>query len=775
MGLRTRVVGLTVLVALVVTGAAYGGGFGIIRSNFERNERVEVEDSLSQVQAVLRIQEDALDAMNQDWAVSDRTYQFVQDPVAHQDFLASDIGSMQNMSSMGADVVVLTNAGGKVVYSGALAPGSVVPTSVPVAVLRYAIAQSASPAGQNSGSKALGLVSAGGTLLAVSAQPIVRSDGSGPVGGTSVLCRYVGSEEVAEIEAATGMRLALLDPAVRSLSQDIPAAASALSREGSIVVAPVDAGTITGYSLLDGLDGSPAVLLRVTQDREELQAGESSMVTAFYLLLVVAVCVTVALYLLLDRMVLSRISVLSSEVGKLTIAGTIRSRVAVKGKDQIADLGGHINAMLDSLEASEAQLAFLSEHDPLTSLPNRRSFGRHLERQLSITTRKHGTGAVVCFGIDRFKDIDNSFGHSAGNEVITEFAEVLRAQARSYAPVARLGGDEFAMLVADAGEEEVVAATMRMLDSLERCTFEVAGHQVRVAVSAGIAMYPEDGDSVETIMARADLAMYHAKETGAGFSRYSDSGEWQSAPAERMMWTERIANALLEDRFVLYAQPTSVLADDSAGVSELLLRMVGEDGQLIPPGDFIPIAEQAGLIRDIDRWVARHAVAALAEDARRPGFQGYAMNISGLALRDGELLEILRSEFARTGADPSKLTVEITETAVVSDITAARVFIEGLRAIGCRVALDDFGSGAASFYYLKHLPVDLLKIDGSLIKDLETDDDDRHLVQAIVEMCRALRIPTVAEFVESAAILDMVRDYGVDIAQGFFIGRPGPR
>jgi EAL domain-containing protein (putative c-di-GMP-specific phosphodiesterase class I) len=314
-----------------------------------------------------------------------------------------------------------------------------------------------------------------------------------------------------------------------------------------------------------------------------------------------------------------------------------------------------------------------------------------------------------------------------------------------------------------------------MLDSLERCTFEVAGHQVRVAVSAGIAMYPEDGDSVETIMARADLAMYHAKETGAGFSRYSDSGEWQSAPAERMMWTERIANALLEDRFVLYAQPTSVLADDSAGVSELLLRMVGEDGQLIPPGDFIPIAEQAGLIRDIDRWVARHAVAALAEDARRPGFQGYAMNISGLALRDGELLEILRSEFARTGADPSKLTVEITETAVVSDITAARVFIEGLRAIGCRVALDDFGSGAASFYYLKHLPVDLLKIDGSLIKDLETDDDDRHLVQAIVEMCRALRIPTVAEFVESAAILDMVRDYGVDIAQGFFIGRPGPR
>ncbi len=466
---------------------------------------------------------------------------------------------------------------------------------------------------------------------------------------------------------------------------------------------------------------------------------------------------------------LSALPVRDAEGAVMQVVVTIRDITERKRSEEL------LQNTLDALERSRQELFELASHDSLTGLLNRRRFEEEFKRQLAEQQRLGRGGALIWLDLDHFKDVNDTLGHHAGDELLTFVATVLRKQMRRYSVIARLGGDEFAVLIPAADEAEALGAATRLVEVLAAQDPVLAEHPTRVSASLGIALYPDHGSTVRELLAAADIAMYHAKESGRGrVSLYEPGRVWAGESASRTLWGERIRAALAEDRLVLFAQPIRGLSSEGSREYELLVRMVDEDGALIAPLEFIPAAERLGLIGEIDRWVVRQAIRLLAAEQAAGEPTRFAINLSGRTLSDVAILEVFREEFAATGADPRRLTVEVTEAAVVSNIGEATTLVHELHHLGCRFAMDDFGTGASSFYYLRHLPVDVLKIDGSLIKGLGSEPTDEQFVRAIVQMCEALHIASVAEYVENKDVLGDVREAGVGYAQGFEVGRPEP-
>ncbi len=420
----------------------------------------------------------------------------------------------------------------------------------------------------------------------------------------------------------------------------------------------------------------------------------------------------------------------------------------------------------------EERLQHLVDHDPLTGLFNRRRFEQELERHVAETGRYGSQGALLVLDLDDFKLVNDTLGHNAGDELLVAVAGLLKSELRESDIVARLSGDEFAVLLPAGGVAEAEAVALKLVRAArERAQVAGGRRPRRVTVSVGVALFEGDGTTGEEILVNADLAMYEAKERGRdGHSVFSSSRHDPPRVQQRMRWVERIRDALEDDRFVLHAQPILDLRSDKIAQHELLVRMLDDDGDLIPPGAFLQVAERFDLVQDIDRWVARKAIGLIAGN---PALR-LTVNLSGRTLGDDRLLGELEDEISRTGAQPGRLTFEVTETAAVANIHHAREFAERLRAIGCRFALDDFGAGFGSFYYLKHLPFDYLKIDGEFVSNCLSNRTDQLVIRAVVDIAQGLGKETVAEFAANAELVEFLRAQGVDYAQGFHIGRPEP-
>jgi diguanylate cyclase (GGDEF)-like protein/PAS domain S-box-containing protein len=423
----------------------------------------------------------------------------------------------------------------------------------------------------------------------------------------------------------------------------------------------------------------------------------------------------------------------------------------------------------------ERELMHTANQDYVTGLANRRRFEVELQRQIEHSVRSKRGGAVLWLDVDSFKDINDGLGHQAGDSVLISLSEAIAGVLRADSLLARLGGDEFAVLLPEASREDAEECGERVLEAIRRSVTMVGDRRVTATASMGIVMFPSHATTVEELLARADLSMYCAKEQGRNQCRVHDPGDgWEADQKARLDWIERIDRALAEDRFLAYVQPVVRLSDGGVDRYELLLRMKSEDGGILPPSDFMPLAERTGRIREIDRWVVRRGIELISENTSTLSPFRLDVNLSGRAFSDPELLALIRSEISRCGTDPELFGVEITETAAVTDMSKAREFITALRDIGCRVALDDFGSGFSSFYYLKNLPIDTLKIDGSFVQQLCTNVEDRHVVRAMVELSRGFGIACTGEWVEDEETLELLREYGVTYAQGFHISHPFP-
>ena len=420
------------------------------------------------------------------------------------------------------------------------------------------------------------------------------------------------------------------------------------------------------------------------------------------------------------------------------------------------------------------RLEYFVDHDFLTGLFNRRHFEQELTKETERMARYGAPGAVLVIDLDNFKDVNDTFGHKAGDDVLKGVAGLLRQRLRQTDIVARIGGDEFAVLLPETDADHAQSVADEVVRALGRQMAVLADHSIRVTASIGVTMF--DGLTDTEVLAYADLAMYEAKETGRNrCAVYRPATHGKGRGATRLVEAERMRHALEEDRLILYCQPIFDLGENRISQYELLLRLPGDENEEpLPPSAFLYGAERFGLIQAIDGWVVRRAIALIAEHARAGLELVLNVNLSGKSIGDRKLAALIEEALAESGIDPARLIFELTETAAIANVEDAKVFASRLRGKGCQFALDDFGAGFGSFYYLKTFPFDYLKIDGDFIRSLPTSPMDRLVVEAIVSIARGMGRKTVAEFVGDEETACLLRNIGVDYAQGYHIGKPRP-
>ena len=424
----------------------------------------------------------------------------------------------------------------------------------------------------------------------------------------------------------------------------------------------------------------------------------------------------------------------------------------------------------------ERQLKHMADHDPLTGLLNRRSFMRELDGHVGRVARYGVTGAVLMIDLDNFKHFNDSQGHGSGDQLIVRIAQALKSRLRASDVIARLGGDEFAVLLPNVDGQAPRIAAEALLQAVRDQADPSISRQRRVTASIGIAHFA-DGEhlSGQEIVVNADLAMYDAKEAGRDqCARYSSRGHNRPKIERRMKWAKRISEAVAHDSFELLAQPIVPLQAYEAPQYELLLRMRDDCGGLIPAASFLHVAERTGLIGEIDHWVTRRAIDMLAEQRAAGRDLRFSVNLSGISVGDDALVALIDERLHATGVPPDRLIFEVTETAAAAHMAPVVKFAERLSELGCAFALNDVGGGFGSFYYLKHLPFEYLKIDGEFVEHWVENETDRILIAAVVQIARGMGKQTIAEFVQNQETTEVLARLGVDYSQGFYHGRPAP-
>jgi len=419
-------------------------------------------------------------------------------------------------------------------------------------------------------------------------------------------------------------------------------------------------------------------------------------------------------------------------------------------------------------------LEYLVDHDFLTGLYNRRYFERELATEVERAKRYGTPGALLVIDLDHFKDINDSLGHKAGDGLLKNVAGVLKQRARQVDILARLGGDEFALLLPQTAADDAEIVADGIVKSLSQRMAVGADQTIVITASVGVGI--SDGLTDTELLAYADLAMYEAKEAGRNrFAVYRPIKGVRQRVSARLAEAERIRRTLEEDRLLLYCQPVLDLQANTLHNYELLVRLPGESGGApLLPSAFLYVAERFGLIQAVDAWVAREAIRLVAEHARAGRRLVLSVNLSGASICDPRLALLIERALEEAAVDPACLIFELTETAAIANIEQAKAFAIRLQRCGCQLALDDFGAGFGSFYYLKSFPVDYIKIDGGFIRGIASDRMDQLVVRAIVTIARGLGKKTVAEFVTDQESASLLRNLGLDYAQGYFIGEPQP-
>lgn len=433
------------------------------------------------------------------------------------------------------------------------------------------------------------------------------------------------------------------------------------------------------------------------------------------------------------------------------------------------------------------QLSWQATHDTLTGLVNRREF-EHLVAGALRTAKEDGhVHALLYLDLDQFKIINDTCGHGAGDVLLQLLAKLLQQQMRDSDILARLGGDELGVLLPHCPLEHARVIGEQLRQSIKDFRFAWEQRSFELGVSIGMVEISQDSKSMSELLIAADQACYLAKEQGRNrLHVYQESDVMLAQRHGEMLWISRLKEAFEHDYFRLYAMPIVHLGDSHEDHDEVLIRIRNGKGDLILPGAFIPAAERYDMMLSIDRWVIRavchhiHSVRAslspidaIVESCRRaPAL--YSINLSGMSLADSSLQDYIIMQFVQYDIAPEQICFEITETAVIANLPKAQVFMQQLKALGCRFSLDDFGSGFSSFGYLKSLPVDFLKIDGVFVRDIASNAINRAMVKAINEVGHVMGLKTVAEYVEDAATLAVIRELGIDYAQGYAVGNLRP-
>ncbi|MGN6388533.1 MAG: EAL domain-containing protein [Burkholderiaceae bacterium] len=424
------------------------------------------------------------------------------------------------------------------------------------------------------------------------------------------------------------------------------------------------------------------------------------------------------------------------------------------------------------------RLSWQASHDALTGLLNRTEFESRVGDALAVAKHDGGCHALLYIDLDQFKVVNDTCGHHAGDELLRQLSTLLQSHIRDSDILARLGGDELGVLLRNCPLAKALEAAEGLRAAVRDFRFVWQERAFSIGASIGMVIIDEDSKPLNELLSNADMACYAAKEEGRNrVHLYREADTTMLKRRGEMLWVARIGQAFDDGRFTLFCQPIVAIGEAAPRHAEVLVRIAGETGELILPGAFIPAAERFDLMPSIDRWVIAATLEALKR--RLPpagpdagGGMVYAINLSGVSLNDASLADFIAARLEETGVPPDCLCFEITETVAIGNLGKAKAFMDEMRRMGCRFSLDDFGTGVSSFSYLRSLPVDFLKIDGSFIRDIVRDPVSREIVAAINRVGHAMGVRTVAEYVENDRLLEAAREIGIDYAQGYAVGGP---
>ncbi|MCZ6560710.1 MAG: EAL domain-containing protein, partial [Gammaproteobacteria bacterium] len=448
-------------------------------------------------------------------------------------------------------------------------------------------------------------------------------------------------------------------------------------------------------------------------------------------------------------------------------------------RDGSGDVSGGVLVFHDVSESRELnrKLSYHASHDILTGLVNRREFENKLERAVKAAQNRETSFALCYLDLDQFKIVNDTCGHSAGDALLGQLGALLKSRIRWRDTVARLGGDEFGVLLESCSLDEAIKTSEELRETVKEFRFVWEDRTFRLGVSIGIVPIGAENQDVAALLSAADSACAAAKDAGRNrIHCYQENDIDLMRRRKEMQWAARINNALEENRFELFRQTILPLQGNVSGSHyEILLRMRDENGHIVAPDLFISAAERFGITPAIDRWVIENTFRWLVSEAdERKRLAMCSINLSGLSIGDDKFLPFVTEQLQTSGLDAEKICFEITETAAIASYSQANRFIQALKEFGCRFALDDFGTGLSSFGYLKHFPVDYLKIDGSFVKEILHDPIDREMVRSINEIGHLTGKQTIAEFAENEEIIAMLKGMGVDFAQGYGVSKPKP-
>lgn len=549
------------------------------------------------------------------------------------------------------------------------------------------------------------------------------------------------------------------------------------------------------YRLSVGFVEPALARLEVTRDITPLLEGiaqlEKHLGTALLILLILFVVITATT---LELQVRRRLKQLSLAADQLS-AGDYSTALPAKSGDEIGDLTHAFHRMrsalslyhqqlhgeidnhkrsAEALEEEKDRASFQAAHDPLTGLINRREFERRLTEALHQANLDNSNHSLLYLDLDQFKIINDTCGHVAGDALLQQLRHVLQDRLRQNDSLARLGGDEFGVLLQHCHSDHALKVAESMRQAIQDFLFVWEGKSFSLGVSIGAVGIDRHSGGISSLLSAADSACYLAKHRGRNqVQLYKQTDDELNSQHSEMHWVNRLKEALNNDRFELFCQPivTTARTEADQHYFEILLRLREENGDLIPPGAFLPAAERYDLIVQLDSWVVDHAFDYLQQWGH-PEKLRFAINLSCKSLGDTDFLNHIDNRLRRGDIEGHEICFEVTESAAISSLSSTRFFMESLKLLGCYFSLDDFGRGMSSFSYLKNLPVNHVKIDGALIRDIVDDPICRAIVNAINQVAHTMQLKTIAEFVQNQQILDELQQLEIDYVQGSHIGMP---
>ena len=515
-----------------------------------------------------------------------------------------------------------------------------------------------------------------------------------------------------------------------------------------------------------------AVEDKSTRQVAHLSAAGNRMGTTLWILAGLLFALLVVGYAVLDRTLLAPMARISRALASdIDIKSEHPADVPVAGTREVQQLVSAFEKMRNDVQQRRLALEYQSLHDSLTGLPNRACLLEELHEALDTANILDKRVALMIMDLDHFKEINDTLGHPVGDQILQEVAKRLAATIDNQGLTARLGGDEFAVILHCADQGRCNDTAGAIARSLER-EFQVGGHKLYVGGSVGVAIYPDHGTEVSVLMRHADVAMYLAKHTGRQTAFYDDSQDENSVL--RLQLVKELKDAINNDLLELYYQPKLDLRREAIASVEALLRWNHPEHGMVPPDRIIPMAEQTGVIQKLTRWVLESALRQQVRWREAGTDINVAVNLSAYDLRDASLPETVSQLLAATTARPEKLTLEVTESAMMSDLSNATVLLSRIKEMGVGIAIDDFGTGFSSLSYLKKLPVKELKIDKSFVINMNHDENDAMIVHSTIDLAHNLGLSVVAEGVENQEILERLREQGCDFIQGYHLCRPAP-